>query len=65
MLYLGSGPVSSPYSFRLIGGMQHSLESFAYVRGDSISGELLNLDHGFRSGIAEGEICALMTPIGL
>ena len=65
MLYLGGGPVSSLYSFRLVSGVKHSQESFADVRGDGVSGEVLYLDHGFRSGIAEGEICASMKPMGL
>ena len=62
----GSGPVSSPYSFRLISGVQHSQESFAYVRWDGISGKVLDLVHGFRSGITvEGDICASMKPMSL
>ena len=35
------------------------------MRWDSICGVLLYLDHGRFSGVAEGEICASMKPMGL
>ena len=35
------------------------------MRWDGICGVLLYLDHGRCSGVAEGEICASMKPMGL
>ena len=35
------------------------------MRWDCICGVLLYLDHGRFSGVAEGEICASMKPMGL
>ena len=65
MLNLGGGPVGSSYAFWLVSGTQDCEESCAYVRWDGIRGVLLDLDCGRCSGVAEGEICASMKPMGL
>ena len=65
MLDLRGGPVGSPYAFWLVSGTQDCEESCAYVRGDGFYGVLLDLVHGRCSGVAEGEVVALMKPMSL